>query len=255
MSDDPIRTAFITGASSGIGAALARRMASQGVRVALAARRESELRALADEIEAAGGRADVYPLDVSDPAATVETLQRVDDERDGLDLVVANAGIGTAQWAGQLRWEDCAGVLAVNVAGATATLTALLPRMVKRKRGHLVGISSIAGQRGMPKLAAYSASKAYLSTFLESLRIDLARTGVHVTDIRPGYVHTEMTTDNRSMPFAVSAEDAAARIWKAIAGRRTVLTFPLPMAGASRVLSVLPNAVFDAAMKPRRRRG
>ena len=244
-----IRTALVTGASSGIGAALARRLAADGVSVALVARRESALRGLADEIRAAGGTASVHAIDVSDPAATVAGVRAADDALGGLDLVVANAGVGKGIWGGKLTFEDCADVLAVNVAGATATLCAVLPRMVERRRGHLVGVSSIASVRGIPKLAAYCASKAYLSTFLESLRVDLRRTGVRVTDVRPGYVRTAMTADNASMPFLVSAEDAAERIWKAIRGRRSVLTFPLPMAAGARVLKAMPNAVFDRIMK------
>lgn len=244
-----IRTALVTGASSGIGAALCRRLAQQGVTVALAARREDALRTLADEITAAGGKALVHPMDVADPAATVAAVQAADDALGGLDLVVANAGIGTSKWSGKLTWADCADVVAVNVAGATATLCAVLPRMVERRRGHLVGVSSIAGLRGIPKLAAYCGSKAYLSTFLEALRVDLRRTGVRVTDVRPGYVRTPMTAQNASMAFVITAEDAAERICKAIHARRSVLTFPLPMAAGARVLKAMPNALFDRLMK------
>lgn len=244
-----IRTALITGASSGIGAALARLLAQQGVTVALAARREDALHTVAAEIEAAGGKASVHAVDVADPAATVAAVQAADDALGGLDLVVANAGVGTRTWSGKLGWADCADVLAVNVVGATATLCAVLPRMVERKRGQLVGVSSIAALRGLPKLAAYCGSKAYLSTFLEALRVDLRRTGVGVTDVRPGYVRTPMTAENAAMPFAITAEDAAQRIWKAIRARRAVLTFPLPMAAGARVLAGMPNALFDRVMK------
>ena len=249
MASTPIRTAFITGASSGIGSALAKRLASEGVTVALAARREQALRDLADEIEAAGGRATIHPVDVSDPHATISTITAADDEHDGLDVVIANAGVGKGQWSGKLTWEDCANVLAVNVAGATATLVAAIPRMVERKRGHLVGISSIASYRGLPKFAVYSGSKAYLSTFLEGLRVDLRSTGVAVTDIRPGFVETPMTEDNGKMPFVVTAEDAAGRIYRAIRARKDVLTFPLPMAGAAKTMAALPNAIYDRMMK------
>lgn len=249
MATPQIRTAFITGASSGIGTALAKMLASRGVTVALAARREEKLEAIAKEITEAGGKASVHPLDVSDPQATVAAVQAADDQHDGLDLVVANAGVGTGQWGGKLEWDDCATILSVNVAGATATLVAALPRMVERGRGHLVGISSIASYRGLPKFAAYSASKAYLSTFLESLRVDLRGTGVAVTDIHPGYVRTEMTEHNSSMPFVITAEDAAGRICKAIDSKRGVLTFPLPMAMTARAMSAMPNFLFDRVMK------
>lgn len=253
MPSTEIRTAFITGASSGIGAALAKLLASRGVTVALAARRETTLHDLAKSIEQAGGTASVHAVDVSDPKAAVAAVQAADDQHDGLDLVIANAGVGSGEWSGRLTWEDCADILAVNVVGATATLVAALPGMVERGRGHLVGVSSIASYRGLPKFAAYSGSKAYLSTFLEGLRVDLRSTGVSVTDIRPGYVRTEMTAENRKMPFVLEAEDAAKRICNAIDRRKAVLTFPLPMAAAAHTMSALPNFLFDRIMAPKKR--
>jgi len=248
MAATEIRTALVTGASSGIGAALAKHLATQNIEVTLAARREDSLHDVAEEIREAGGRARVHAMDVSDPEATVAAVRAVDDAVDGLDLVIANAGVGKGQWSGKLSWEDCAGIIGVNIVGATATLVAALPRMVERKRGHIVGISSVASYRGLPKFATYSASKAYLSTFLEGVRIDVRGTGVAVTDIRPGYVRTPLTEGNESMPFAVSAEDAAQRIWKAIRGRRSVLTFPLPMAAAGHTMAALPNVIYDRMM-------
>lgn len=249
-----IRTALVTGASSGIGAALCKLLAGQGITVALAARREGALRSLADEIEAAGGAASVHAIDVTDPVATVDAIRAADDALGGLDLVVANAGVAPTRWSGKLEWNDCAEVIAINVAGATATLCALLPRMVARRRGHLVGVSSIAAYRGVPKLAVYSGSKAYLSGLLEGMRVDLRGTGVHVTDVRPGYVRTPMNEGNTSMPMAITAEDAAARIWRAIRRRSSVSTFPLPMAAGAHVWAALPNPLFDRLMKPGRKR-
>lgn len=250
MATTEYRTALVTGASSGIGASLARLLASQGMHVALAARRESNLREVAAAIEADGGQASVHRIDVSDPDAAVTTIREVDDQVGGLDLVVANAGVVAGKWSGKLEWEDVRDVLGVNVIGATATLIAALPRMVERGRGHLVGISSIASYRGLPKLAAYSGSKAYLSNFLEGVRIDLRKTPIAVTDIRPGYVRTAMNEGTEgSLPFEVTADDAAARIWKAIRSRRAVLTFPLPMATAAHTMKVIPNAIYDRVMK------
>lgn len=250
MANTEIRTALVTGASSGIGAALARLLASEGIAVALAARREEAMQEIAETIAADGGQASVHPLDVSDPEATIEAVGAIDDELGGLDLVVANAGVVKGRWSGKLQWDDVRDILAVNVVGATATLVAAMPRMVERGRGHLVGISSIASYRGLPKLAAYSASKAYLSNFLEGVRIDLRSAGIAVTDIRPGYVRTAMNEDSEGkLPFAVTAEDAARRIWKAIRARRSVLTFPLPMATAAHAMSSMPNLLYDRMMK------
>ena len=245
MSLNGYRTAFVTGASSGIGAGLCKRLAEHGLEVVLAARREVELRALADEIEASGGKARVCPLDVADPQAVVETMHRVDDELEGIDLVVANAGVGKSRWSGKLRWDDCAPTIAVNVAGATATLTALVTRMVKRERGHLVGVSSLAGHRGLPRNAAYSASKAFLSTFLESLRVDLRSTALTVTDIQPGFVKTPMTEGNPRMPFLMEVDRAVQEIVDAIAARKGVHAFPLPLALGVRSMGTLPNAIYD----------
>ncbi|MEX1367725.1 MAG: SDR family NAD(P)-dependent oxidoreductase, partial [Nannocystaceae bacterium] len=209
------------------------------------ARREDALQQVAEAIAADGGQATVHPIDVSDPEATVDAIAAIDADVGGLDLVVANAGVAQGKWSGKLTWDDCRSTIDVNVTGATATLVAALPAMVQRKRGHLVGISSIASYRGLPKFAAYSASKAYLSHFLEGLRVDLRSTGVAVTDIRPGYVRTPMNEGTGSLPFSVTAEDAAQRIWKAIAGRRAVLTFPLPMATAAHTMSAVPNVLYD----------
>lgn len=240
------RTALVTGASSGIGAALARRLAASGTEVALVARREDLLASLRDELLAAGGKARVYPTDVGVPEAAVATVRRADDELGGLDLVIANAGVGASRWAGKLSWVDVAPTLAVNVAGATATLVAVLPRMVERRRGHLVGVSSLAGYRGMPRSAAYSASKAFLSTFLESLRVDLQGTGVAITDVRPGFVRTPMTATIRfPMPFLVDADPAARTIVAAIVRQAPVVAFPRTLAAITGSVKLLPNVVWD----------
>lgn len=236
------KRAWISGASSGIGAALARQLAARGTEVILSARRKELLEELAAEIRDAGGRARVAPLDVSDPEATIEGLRRLDDEVGGIDLVIANAGIGGGSWAGKLAWEDCAQSISINVEGAVASLVALLPRMVERGHGHLVGVSSLAGYRGMPASAAYSASKAYLIAFLESLRLDLRDTGVAVTDVRPGFVRTPMTAPNRfHMPWLLEVEDAAARIVRGIEKKRGVVAFPAPLALLARITPMVPS--------------
>jgi short-subunit dehydrogenase len=249
------RTAFITGASSGIGSALARRLASAGIEVALAARRAEALEALASEIRSAGGAARTYPLDVADVEDATRTIERADDEMEGLDLVIANAGVGKERWAGKLTWSRVGPTIDVNVRGAAATLTAVLPRMAKRKRGHLVGISSLAGHRGLPRQAAYCASKAFLSTFLESLRVDLASVDVAVTDVQPGFVRTPMIEHNPfPMPFVVEADVAAATIHRAIERRDAVCAFPWQLATVVRSASVLPPGLWDRAVTKARGR-
>lgn len=245
------RAAFITGASAGLGAAIAGGLADAGTQVVLAARREPELQRVADGIAARGGTAHVCSLDVRDPARVTAAMQRWDDELGGIDLVVANAGVAKARWSGKLEWaRHVEPVLAVNVIGATATLVALLPRMVERGHGHVVGMSSVSQYRGVSRLAAYSASKAYLSHFLESLRIDLVDTGVAVTDLRPGYVRTDMTDQGaRKLPFLVELDDAAERIVSGILGREPVVEFPLPIVLGMRLAALAPRALYERYLR------
>lgn len=243
------RTAFITGASSGIGEALARKLAKEGVTVALAARRAEALEQLAKDIRGTGADARVYPLDVTNVDDVQATIRRADDDLGGLDIVVANAGVARERWSGKLRYRDCEPTLRVNVDGALATLIAVIDRMVERKRGHLVGISSLAQYRAVPSNAVYSASKAFLSTFLEGVRMDLRGTGVSVTDVRPGFVRTAMTAENKHpMPFLVGAEQAADIIWRGIRNKDAVVAFPWPLAAVVRSSLVLPASIYDRAV-------
>lgn len=239
------RRALITGASSGIGAALARTLAREGVEVVLVARREAALRELADAIMGEGGKAHVHALDVGDPDATVAAIQRLDDELGGIDLVVANAGVAGHRWSGQLDWDACSTIIDVNVRGAIATLVALLPRMVARGHGQLVGLSSVAQYRGLPKNATYCGSKAFLSTFLESLRVDLRGSGVSITDVRAGFVDTPLSAGVPSKPFEIDADTAAKLIRDAIAVRQGVLVFPLPMRILGALLTIMPAAIYE----------
>jgi short-subunit dehydrogenase len=245
------RTALITGASSGIGLALARLAALDGIEVVLASRRTEVLDDEARGIREQGGSARVCTLDVSKPEATQERLQKLDDELGGIDLVVANAGLGRERWSGKLDWrEHCAELLAVNVVGFTATVTALTHRMVERKRGHIVGISSLASYRGLPRSAVYCGSKAFVSTFLESLRVDLKGTGVRVTDVRPGFVRTPLIAAvTKPMPMLMDADDAARTIWRGVRQGHAVVEFPWVLARALRASRLMPTAVYDAAIK------
>ncbi|MGZ3417048.1 MAG: SDR family NAD(P)-dependent oxidoreductase [Polyangiales bacterium] len=235
------RTAFVTGASAGIGRALAERLAERGTTVALAARRKDLLDDVRAAIEAKGGRAVVVPVDVSRPEEVVAAMERTDDELGGIELVIANAGIGGNMHATKMTWAQIAPIFQLNVMGAIATLTALLPRMSARGRGHLVGVSSLAGMRGLPKTAPYSATKAALSTFLESLHVDLDGSGIFVTDVRPGYVKTDLTAGRSyKMPMLMELSDATDTILGGIDAGEPIVAFPKPLAAvlsATRVLS------------------
>lgn len=253
---DTYRTALITGASSGLGRALSTWFSKRGVRVFAAARRQEQLVSLRDEARAEGGTIEPVEMDVSDTQATLARIRKLDAECGGLDLVVANAGYGEENSGKRLKWEIVERTIQVNVMGASATLCAVLPQMVERGRGHIVGISSVAAYRGVPKLAVYAGSKAYLRVFLEGLRVDLQSTGVKVTSIHPGYVKTEMTANNKGpMPFLIEAPEAADLMGKAILRGESEFIFPWQAASMVKALQLVPNGLFDRMWRrgPRKR--
>jgi len=250
MAEMSYRTALVTGASSGLGRGLALWLARRGLRVFAAGRRVAHLQALAAEAQAAGATVEPVELDVARADATRERLRELDAECGGLDLVVANAGVGGVTSGRRMDWDKVRAIIDTNVTGATATLTAVLPQMVERRRGHVVGISSLAAHRGLAGHAAYSASKAFLATFLESLRVDLAGTGVRVTTVFPGFVKSEMTAQNTfPMPFLMETEAAVERMGTGILRGETELSFPWQLALPSRLAKVLPNPLFDVAAR------
>jgi short-subunit dehydrogenase len=244
------KNALVTGASSGLGRGLALWLAKRGIRIHAAARRGEQLRALADEAKAAGGDVEPVSMDVVDTEATVKTLQRIDDACGGLDLVIANAGLGADMSKDRFGWESVEKTLRVNVMGAAATLTAVLPRMVERGRGHLVGMSSLAAYRGLPRAATYSGSKAFLHTFLEGIRVDLKRKGIRVTSIHPGFVKTEMTANSKMpLPFLMDLDAAVERMGRAILRADSEFAFPWQMSTAISLAKLLPNGLYDVAAK------
>jgi short-subunit dehydrogenase len=250
MAEMSYRTALITGASSGLGRGLALWFARKGTKVYAAARRREHLEALAAEARAAGATIEPVELDVSDADATLSRIQELDEACGGLDLVVANAGVGGETYARRFKWERAKRIIDVNVTGATATLCAVLPRMVERNRGHVVGVASLAAYRGLAGHAAYSASKAFLSTFMESLRVDLRNTGVRVTCIYPGFVKSEMTAGNKhAMPFLLETEEAVERMGRAIVRGEALYAFPWQLSAPMRLMKVLPNSLFDIAAR------
>jgi short-subunit dehydrogenase len=236
-------TALITGGSTGIGRAIAHRLAKSGTKVAICARRPEQL----EEAKAA------YPdhiitivADCADPARAAGVVGEAKEKLGSLDLVIANAGFGINKPAPKLDPKDVVDVFQLNVVGACATLTAAIPHMLAANKGHLVGISSVAGNRGLPTSAAYSASKAAVSIFLESLRVDLRGRNIGVTDIRPGFIDTPLTKKNKfPMPFLLPADEAARRIVRAIERNKRIYTFPWPMAVAIRIVRMLPSWLYE----------
>lgn len=246
-----MKTALITGASSGIGRELALELSRRGWRVALLARRREALEELAQAISSRGGVADVVAADVTDPAALASAAAEITRRCGSIDLAVANAGIGQSGPLARLDPSAAAATLRTNVEGTFNLIAAVAPGMIEQRRGHIVGIASLAGFRGLPGSAVYSASKAAMRALLEAARVELAPKGILVTTINPGFIRTPMTAANRfRMPFLMDADDAARRIADAIDARRKELSFPLPMALFVRAARFLPNAVWDRASMP-----
>jgi len=237
------KTVFITGVSSGIGRALAIEYARKGVRVALVARRKAELDEVAGTVGAKGGVAVPIVADVAEAGAIEAALAEANEALGGLDMVIANAGAGSTTHATKLTVEEVVRVVDVNVRGAFVTLVAALPYLLDRKRGHLVGVSSLAGRRGLPHSGPYSASKAALSTFLETLRLDLAGSGVRVTDVQPGFVDTEMSRATATRPFLWTAERAAKEIVAELRHAPAVVSFPFPLSAAVTASRLLPDGL------------
>ena len=247
---------FITGASAGLGRALALRYAAQGAVLGLAARRIERLRALASS---AGTPVSVYPVDVRDPNAMRQAAADFVSTHGIPQIVIANAGVSIGTDLAQE--EDLAvfaEVMDVNLAGIVNTFQPFVKPMIAAREGALVGIASVAGYRGLPGAAAYCASKAAAISCLESLRVELKESSIRVVTICPGYIETEMTAGNPyRMPFMMSAESAAAKICSVIERGRGFAVIPWQMALVAKLLRLLPNAAFDrmfagAPRKPRR---
>jgi short-subunit dehydrogenase len=240
------RVVLITGASSGIGRALALELGKRGARLGLTARRAEELSKVAEEVSRAGGQALALPADVRRAEEINKVAERVREKWGRVDVLIANAGMSTTTAGTHLDASEAGDVITVNVIGVVNSVAAVLPDMVKRGDGHLVAISSLASYRGLPKSGAYSASKAAVSTFFESLRVDLRRNGVAVTTIHPGFIRTPMTANRKKkLPFLLEADDAACRIIKAVERRARTYAFPWQLASLVRVIRHMPGSLYD----------
>ncbi|MBX3626527.1 MAG: SDR family oxidoreductase [Rhizobacter sp.] len=256
MSTAPL--AYITGASSGIGQALALRYYRAGYRLALVARREAELRQWAEREKLDTSRVVVYGADVRD-IASITGAGRACIESQGLpDVVIANAGISIGIDTAILEdLEMMRTVYETNNIGMAATFQPFVTPMRARRSGTLVGIASVAGIRGLPGHAAYCSSKAATISYCESLRGELRDANVKVVTIAPGYVETPLTRRNRyPMPFLMKAEAFADRAFRTIAGGVSYRVIPWQMAAVAKLLRLLPNAIFDLVLagRPRKQR-
>lgn len=249
---------FITGASSGIGQALARHAYDRGWRLALVARRAAEMQRWADAQQLDPARYRIYAADVAQIDSIVAAGQTCLAQQGLPDVVVANAGISVGMDTSQRADLDVlARTLAVNNVGLAATFHPFVAPMQARGSGRLVGLASVAAIRGLPGHGAYCASKAGVLSYCESLRGELRGSGVRVVTLAPGYVDTPLTRKNRyRMPFLMSPEGFAAQAWPLIERGVSYRVIPWPMGVVAKLLRLLPDALFDRLLagRPRKHR-
>ena len=240
------KVVMITGASSGIGKGLALEIAARGGNLGLLARREDLLAAIVEEVRALGIKAVFATADVRDAQAVREAADRFRRELGPIDILIANAGIGTADHAVRLTPEHAEKIININVLGAVNSVAAVLPEMVECGHGRLVAISSLAAYRGLAKSAAYCASKAAVSAYFESLRIDLRHTGVAVTTIHPGFIKTALTAGRAAkMPYLMELDTGVKKIVAAIEKEKKTYAFPWQLATIVRASMLMPAAMYD----------
>lgn len=240
----------LTGASSGLGAQLAVELGrARHARIGLMARRPEQLEAVAARVREVGGQAMVLPVDVTDAGATAAAVSRVREAIGSIDIAIANAGIGLPMTMPKYDAGLCAKTMRVNYEGATNLFAAVVPKMVEQRSGHVVGVSSVAAFRGLPASGPYSASKAALTTMLESMRLELRPLGIAVTAVHPGFIRTDMTAKNDfAMPFLMELEDAGRLLERKLWSRPREVEFPWQLATLGRLSRWLPDWIFDRVM-------
>lgn len=243
------RVAVITGASSGIGWALAVAMAREGARLGLIARRRDLLARLADEVRAAGSVAVPATADVADRTQIEVAVGEIRQHLGPIDLMVANAGVGVPTLLNPVNVADVEKTIHVNLLGVVYAVSSVIPEMLARGSGHLVAVSSLASYKGLPGESAYCASKAAVNTYMEGLRIQLAPKGIAVTTICPGFVRTPMTDVNQfHMPWLIDADTAARKMLGAIKRRKKVYNFPWQTSLLMTVTHWLPDWAINRLM-------
>lgn len=245
---------LITGASSGIGAALAQRLARHGDHVILVARRLRLLQEVAARITAAGGSCEISACDVTIGEAARACVGDALRKHGRIDRLILNAGGGGRNLAEDLTSDHMRAAIELNLFGVVNFVEAALPGLLQQKSGHIVAVGSLAGYRGLPRSASYGAAKAALMNYVESLRIDLAPKGILVTLVAPGFVVTKDTKKQRAKPMAMGLDRAADLLAESILRRRRYVSFPWPLAWLSHLTRLLPASLYDGLIRKLDRR-
>ena len=246
---------FLTGASSGIGQALAKEFAKNGATLGLVARREEKLQEVLETLPNPQLHTAII-CDVTDRDKLIQAARDFDQKCGGVDIAIACAGISVGvktQYREDLEMFDK--VFETNVFAMASTFHAFIDPMIKRKRGTLVGIASVAGIRGLPGSEAYCASKSAAITYCESLRVEMQKYGVKVVTVSPGFVKTPLTAHNPyKMPFLMEPDAFAKEAVKAIMGGKKYTTIPWEMGVLSKILRLIPNGIFDKILASRKQK-
>jgi short-subunit dehydrogenase len=245
---------LITGASSGIGAALAQRLARRGEHVVLIARRRNKLAEVRDSITAVGGSAEMFVCDVTDRDAVRACIADVLRQHGTIQRLILNAGGGGRTPPELLTAAEMRAAFELNVLGVAHFVEAALPALLKEGRGQIVAIGSLAGFRGLPHAASYGAAKAALMNYMESLRVDLAPKGIAVTLAAPGFIVSRDTRRKRGRPLSMPLDPAADLLTRAILERRSYVSFPWHLAWIARVMRALPASLYDRLIRALDRR-
>ena len=240
------RVALITGAASGIGRALARLLSREGARIAALDLSADGLALLEAELKGAGGRCAIAVADVTDAAAVRAAVDALEGQVGPTDLLIASAGVGRETPAVDFSAEAFAHTVRVNLIGVANSVAAVLPGMCERRRGHLAALSSLASYHGIPRMAAYCASKAGVNALMDSVRVELRPFGIACTTVCPGWIRTPMTAPLNlpGLPM-LEVDDAARRILSALHRRRAFFAFPARDVWQVRLLRYLPRPAGD----------
>lgn len=235
------KVVLITGASSGIGEALAVALARHRCRLLLVARRKEVLEALAERVRPDAADVDVFVADVRDPEQCVAAARKAVEKWGRIDVAALSAGLGIYRRIHEFDAAEAGNMMVTNVNGVMNGVAAVLPQMLKQQSGTIVGLSSLAAHFVSPVSSAYAASKAAVSLFLEGIRRGVGKHNIRVLTVEPGYIRTPMTAKNKHLPFMMEADECAERIVRGIRRRRNILRFPKPMLWAIRLSALMPS--------------
>lgn len=240
------KTVLITGASSGIGKALAIELSKLNCRLVLTARRDNLIRDYKDELEVEDNNLLILKNDVSDKVSCAESYGKIVEEFGSVDVAILNAGMGRTMKVEEYNSRHAENIIGTNFMGIIYWVEQLVPDFIKRKTGIIAGVSSMADNRGYSGSGFYSASKAAATIYLEGLRIELYKHNVRVITIRPGFVKTPMTAKNNfEMPFLMSPEKSAKYIAKGIEKEKRVIQFPSAMVLITTLVGLIPGRIYE----------